>query len=155
MKVCSVSEMRNLDRCAIEEFGIPEEILMENAGEAVYFTILRESRTRNKKFVVLCGTGNNGGDGLVVARKLHSNGTKVKVLFLGKKARLKGAAEKNLKIISRMSIEICEVNSTEKAKSVLSYADAIVDAIFGTGLTREVTGIYKDAIKLVNERIAR
>ncbi|MCD6083150.1 NAD(P)H-hydrate dehydratase [Candidatus Aerophobetes bacterium] len=151
MKVCSVSEMRNLDRCAIEEFSIPEEILMENAGEAVYFTILREFGTRNKKFIVLCGTGNNGGDGLVVARKLHSNGAKVKVLFLGKKAKLKGAAKKNLKIISRMLIETCEVNSTEKVKSALSYADAIVDAIFGTGLTREVTGIYKDAIKLVNE----
>jgi len=138
MKVSSVSEMRNLDRRAIEEFDIPQEILMENAGEAVYFAILREFGIKGKKFLIFCGTGNNGGDGLVVARKIHSNGGEVKVLFLGDKSRMRGAAKRNLDIISRMPVETCEVKSPESVKPLILYSDAIIDAIFGTGLTRDV-----------------
>jgi NAD(P)H-hydrate epimerase len=74
MKVSTVSEMRALDRTAIEEFGITEELLMENAGQAVYFVILTESGIAGKRFLMFCGLGNNRGDGLVVARKIHSSG---------------------------------------------------------------------------------
>ncbi|RLE07548.1 bifunctional ADP-dependent NAD(P)H-hydrate dehydratase/NAD(P)H-hydrate epimerase [Candidatus Aerophobetes bacterium] len=151
MKVSSVSEMRNLDRRAIEEFDIPQEILMENAGEAVYLAILREFGIKGKKFIICCGTGNNGGDGLVVARKIHSNGGEVKVLFLGDKSRMRGAAKRNLDIISRMPVETCEVKSPESVKPLILYSDAIIDAIFGTGLTRDVEGIYRDVIELINE----
>lgn len=151
MKVSNVTEMKNLDRRAIEELGIPQEILMENAGEAVYFAIMRGFGIRNKKFVVFCGVGNNGGDGLVVARKLHSNGAKVEVLLLGDKAKLKGATRKNFEIILRMPIKIYEIGSVEQVKSTILHCDAIVDAIFGTGLIREVGGIYRDAIQLINK----
>ncbi|RLB86374.1 MAG: bifunctional ADP-dependent NAD(P)H-hydrate dehydratase/NAD(P)H-hydrate epimerase, partial [Deltaproteobacteria bacterium] len=88
MKVATVQEMRNLDRRAIEEFGIIEDLLMENAGNAAYFVILKEFGMKNKKFIILCGSGNNGGDGFVVARKIHSNGGNVKVFLLGNKAKL-------------------------------------------------------------------
>ncbi len=74
MKISTVEQMRNLDKSAIENFGITQEFLMENAGEAVYFVILQEYGVKNKKFVLFCGIGNNGGDGLVVARKIHSTG---------------------------------------------------------------------------------
>ena len=67
MKISNVDEMRELDRTAIETYGIREELLMENAGDAVSFVILNKCGTKNKCFVVFCGMGNNGGDGFVIA----------------------------------------------------------------------------------------
>jgi hydroxyethylthiazole kinase-like uncharacterized protein yjeF len=151
MKVSRVSEMRNLDRKATDDFGITQELLMENAGEAAYFVILREFGVRGRKFVVFCGVGNNGGDGFVVARKIHSTGGMVRVFFLGESDKLEGVAKKNFDIISRMPIEVSNVQSIEQMKEATSDCDTIVDAIFGTGLSREVTGIYKDAIQLIND----
>jgi NAD(P)H-hydrate epimerase len=151
MKVARVDEMKNLDRRATEEFGISEDLLMENAGEAVYFVMLQEFGITDNKFVVLCGGGNNGGDGLVIARKIHSNGGEAKVFLLDDETKFKGAARKNFEILSRMPIEISKVSSIDPIESAVLNSNAVVDAIFGTGLTREVSGIYKDAIRLVNE----
>ncbi len=151
MKISCVEEMRNLDRRATEEYGIAEEILMENAGEASYFVILKEFGIKGKRFVVFCGVGNNGGDGFVVARKLHSMGGDVKVLLLGESSRLGGAAKRNFGIISRMPMEIHEVESIDSVRVATFHCDAIVDAIFGTGLAREPSGIHRDAIELINE----
>ena len=151
MKVARVDEMRNLDRRATEEFGVSEDLLMENAGQAVYFVILQEFGIKNNKFVVLCGSGNNGGDGLVVARKIHSSGGEVRVFLLDDESKFKGAAKNNFEIVSRMPIEISRVSSIDSIIVDVLDSDAIVDAIFGTGLTREVGGIYKDAIQLINE----
>ena len=150
MKISSVSEMRNLDKTAIEVFGIKEELLMENAGDATYFVISNEYGIKGKNFLVFCGIGNNGGDGFVIARKIHSNGGKVKVFILGDRAKYKGAAKLNLDIISRIEIEIREVTSIETVKTDIAHTDAIVDAIFGTGLVREVAGVYRDVIELIN-----
>ncbi|MFC1934345.1 NAD(P)H-hydrate dehydratase [Chloroflexota bacterium] len=151
MKVSSVSEMRELDRKAVEQFGINTEILMENAGEASYFVILKEFGIQNRKFVVLCGSGNNGGDGFVVARKIHSNGGNVKVFLLAKREGYQGAAKKNLEVILRFPIDIREVNSVEEIEKDVFEADAIIDAMFGTGLDRNVEGIYREVIQLVNK----
>lgn len=151
MKVSRVAEMRHLDRQAMTDFGITQEILMENAGESAYFVILKEFGVRGKKFAIFCGIGNNGGDGFVVARKLHSTGGEVKVFLLGKRDELKGAARKNFDIISKMPIDICDIESIEQTREAVFSCDAIVDAIFGTGLVREVTGIYRDAIELINK----
>ncbi|MDE0208190.1 MAG: bifunctional ADP-dependent NAD(P)H-hydrate dehydratase/NAD(P)H-hydrate epimerase, partial [Candidatus Tectomicrobia bacterium] len=74
MKVSSVAEMRALDRKAIEAFGIPEDVLMENAGEAACRVLEREIGATGKRIQVLCGIGNNGGDGFVMARRLHAAG---------------------------------------------------------------------------------
>ncbi len=142
--------MRGLDKTAIEVFGIKEELLMENAGDATYFVISNEYGIKGKKFIICCGIGNNGGDGFVIARKIHSNGGKVKVFILGDKGKYKGAARLNLDIISRLKIEIREVTSIETIKTDVAHSDAIVDAIFGTGLVREVAGLYKDVIELIN-----
>jgi len=151
MKVSRVAEMRNLDRKATDKFGISQEMLMENAGEAAYFVILTEFGVKRKQFVVFCNGGNNGGDGFVVARKLLSAGGKVRVSFLGKRATLEGAAKTNFDIISKMPIDVSDVKSIEQAEEAIFGCDAIVDAIFGTGLSREVTGIYRDIIQLINE----
>ena len=150
MKISSVSEMRNLDKTAIEEFGIKEELLMENAGEATCFVISKECGIKGKKLIIFCGIGNNGGDGFVIARKIHSNGGSVKVFILGDKGKYKGAARLNLDIISRLMIDVLEVESVESVKTDVAHSDAIIDAIFGTGLIREVTGLYRDVIELIN-----
>jgi hydroxyethylthiazole kinase-like uncharacterized protein yjeF len=151
MKISKVSEMRELDRTAIEKFGIKEELLMENAGEALYFVLLQVLGIKDKKFIVFCGIGNNGGDGLVIARKIHSNGGTVKVFILGDPSKYKGAAKINLDIVSRLPIEVQTVESVEAVKTDVYHCDAMVDAIFGTGLARDVGGLYRDVIELVNE----
>jgi hydroxyethylthiazole kinase-like uncharacterized protein yjeF len=151
MKVAKVDEMKELDRCATEEFGISQDLLMENAGHAVYFVMLQEFGIKNSKFVVLCGGGNNGGDGLVVARKIHSNGGEAKVFLLGDEDKFQGAAKKNFEIVSKMPIEISKVGSIDSLRDEIFDSDAIIDAIFGTGLAREVGGVYKDVIQAINE----
>lgn len=151
MKVSRVSEMRALDRTAIEEFGIVAELLMENAGQAVYFVLLKEFGIKGKDFVIFCGLGNNGGDGFVVARKIHSSGGAVKIFVLGDPGRFKGAAKINLDIVSRLPIEVRRIESIEVIKTEVAHCDGIVDAILGTGLTRDVAGLYRDIIELINE----
>jgi hydroxyethylthiazole kinase-like uncharacterized protein yjeF len=150
MKVSKVSEMRALDRTAIEEFGIVEELLMENAGQAVYFVILKEFGIEGRRFLIFCGLGNNGGDGLVVARKLHSNGGAVKVFILGDPAQFKGAAKINFGIVARLPIEVQKLESVEELHTDLADCDAIVDAILGTGITRDVEGLYREVIEAIN-----
>ena len=110
MKVAKVDQMKALDKRATAEFGISEDLLMENAGQAVYFVMLQELGIRNNRFVVLCGGGNNGGDGLVVARKIHSTGGEVKVFLLDDESKFRGAARKNFQIVSKMPIEISRVD---------------------------------------------
>lgn len=151
MRVARVDEMKDLDKRATAEFGISQDLLMENAGQAVYSVIRQELGIRNNRFVVLCGGGNNGGDGLVVARKIHSNGGKVKILLMDDAGKFRGAARKNFEIVSRIPIEISRVDSIDSMVSEVLDADGIVDAILGTGLIREVGGIYRDAIQLINE----
>ena len=150
MKVCKVAEIRELDRRAIEEYGVPSEILMENAGAAVYDVIQKEFGVLGKKFIVLCGPGNNGGDGFVVARHLHANGADVKVCIVADRTKYRGEAKKNLDIIEHFPVEILDVKSAAQVRRVMAGADAMVDALLGTGLDRDVEGLLKETIEIVN-----
>ena len=150
MKISTVKQMRELDRSAVERFGIAEEILMENAGEAAYFTILSRIGVRGKRFVVLCGAGNNGGDGFVVARKLHSSGGTVQIVLLGDPGRYRGAAGKNMDIVLALGIDTGPFDDGETLRRHIAGSDVVVDAVFGTGLTRDVEGKHREAIDLVN-----
>jgi hydroxyethylthiazole kinase-like uncharacterized protein yjeF len=152
MKVSRVSEMRDMDRTAIEEYGIAPDLLMENAGHAAYFALNQEFAIRRKSFTILCGLGNNGGDGFVLARKLHANGGVVQVFLLGEPERYKGAAKNNYEILTRLPIEVSVLEDLGSLKEALSQCDLVVDAIFGTGLSREVEGIYREVIELINAR---
>jgi len=143
--------MRYMDRFAVEKLDIPEEILMENAGQASAFVLEQEVGIKTKKFVIFCGVGNNGGDGLVVARKIHSNGGLVKVFIIGDPGKFKGAAKTNWNTISKLPIEVRNIKSIEEVRRDVLHCHAIVDALFGTGFDREATGLHKEVIKLINE----
>lgn len=150
MRIATVNEMRSLDREAIERFGIPEEILMENAGNSVFYVILKETGFKEKSFAVVSGTGNNGGDGFVVARKLYSSGSNVDVFVFGNEEKIKGAAKKNLEIIKKMGLNIIFNPEIEFFKDRVNRVDIVIDALFGTGLSREIKETFKDIIEIIN-----
>ncbi len=150
MKVSSVAKIRELDWTAIEKFGIEDKLLMENAGLATYGVIRDEIGIKDQRFVVFCGVGNNGGDGLVVARKIHSNGGQVGVYIVGNRKRFTGSAAVNLASVERLPLQVEELRDAVSAEAAISGCDAIIDAIFGTGLARDVTGLHREVIDLIN-----
>jgi len=150
MKVATTEEMRAMDRYAIETLGIPDEILMENAGIAAYYALAGETEIAGRRFTVFCGGGNNGGDGFVVARKIHSGGGVVKVFLLADKNRYKGAARKNLEMLLNLPIDVRPVESADDVKGYVAHSHAVIDAIFGTGLDRDVEGLPREVIELIN-----
>ncbi|MBN1381280.1 MAG: NAD(P)H-hydrate dehydratase [Deltaproteobacteria bacterium] len=150
MKITTVEQMRAMDRYAIEKLGIPEEILMENAGHAAAAILAQAFGIKDKKFVILCGIGNNGGDGLVVARLVHAEGGNAQVFIIGDAEKYKGAAKTNWQILQKLPIDVLMVDSVEAVRHAVSHCDGIVDAIFGTGLDREVGGMAKETIDLIN-----
>ncbi len=150
MKISSVEQMRELDWTAMEKFGIEDKLLMENAGLAIYGVIRDEIGIEGRRFVVFCGVGNNGGDGFVIARKIHSNGGRVGVYIVGNRKRFTGSAAMNLAIVERLSIEVEELGEIASAQQAVSECDAVIDAIFGTGLARDVAGLQREVIELIN-----
>lgn len=151
MKIASVGEMRLMDRFAIEKLSIAEEILMENAGMAAFNVLLNRTQVRGKKFVIFCGSGNNGGDGLVTARLLHSGGARVKIFLLGNSEKFRGAAKTNFGIIARLPVDITKLTGAATAKKDLVHCDVVIDALLGTGLDRPVSGLVADVIALMNK----
>lgn len=156
VKTVTREEMRELDRKTIEVYEIPGIILMENAGRNVAEEILKMTDTQTKiKVAVLCGKGNNGGDGFVAARHLHNYGIPVGVFLVAKISDILKDADAgiNLKILLNMKIDVREILLTTEMNSILmelrSY-DIIVDALFGTGLSGEVREPFKMLIDGVN-----
>src|SRR4051812_47763766 len=154
MRVLNATQMRDADRRTIEEIGIPSLVLMENAGrqavaamEAVYSDLL------DRQIAVLCGRGNNGGDGFVVARTLLQRGCDVAVFLIGRVADVRGDARINLDILGRLGLAIAEVadgQAWELHFSEFSACTLVVDAIFGTGLNAPVSGLIQSVIADVN-----
>ncbi len=153
MRVSTVEQMHNLDKNAIEKYGIEDKLLMENAAHAVYFVILKHlGDVKNKKFVVFAGPGNNGGDALTVSRKLYSNGADVKIYLLSEPTKYKNAARMNYEIVERIGIPMERFyGDSAMVRMNVDAADAIIDGIFGTGISRNIEGIYAEAIKIINE----
>ncbi len=151
MKVARISEMRNLDQTAVSTYGIEETLLMENAGLATYEAIHNSIGIAGKRFAVICGAGNNGGDGLVVARKIHSNGGTARIVLLSSPEKFKGAARINYEIAVKLKLDMQQTKDDEAIDAILSNSDAVIDAIFGTGLDREVEGAYRSVIERINQ----
>jgi len=154
MKIATVAQMRNLDKTAIEKYGISGPILMENAGEAAYYLIAEMlGDVMGLDVVVLCGGGHNGGDGLVVARKLYSMGARVQVFCLGRPETFDDTVRPFYEMVEKIGIPITLVPDEEALpllEAALGDADAIVDALFGTGLSRDVGGRYAAIIEMIN-----
>lgn len=151
MKVSRVEQMRKLDLSAITDYGISDDLLMENAGLAAYQAIAGEFAIQESRFLIVCGIGNNGGDGLVVARKIHSMGGRVRILLMGDPAYFKGAAKNNLTIVSRLGLAIDRLEKLEVLQDALLCSDIIIDAVFGTGLARTVEGRFAETIDAINQ----
>ena len=134
-------QTRELDRRAIEEHGIPGATLMERAGQAA-FDALRERWPRARRIAVLCGIGNNGGDGFVIARLARLAGLEVRLYQLGDAAKLKGDALKMADAWHGYGGE-----SRPFDASALNDAEVIVDALFGTGLERPLEGEWRQAVE--------
>ena len=151
MKLSTKRISREIDRRTIEEFGVPGVVLMENAGRAVASLILGEYPSA-KRIAVICGAGNNAGDGFVIARHLISSGKDVSIHIAERKERYRGDAKTNLDSLLEIGSEVRELGGKlPRIKDV----DVIVDAIFGTGLDRDVGGFYEKLIKFINRQSAR
>ena len=138
--------MRMIDKSASEYGGIPSIVLMENAAIAC---VNETDKYNIGSAVIFCGKGNNGGDGFAVARHLHNKGIKVSV-YLVCGSDFSGDALINYEIISRMGISITELSDTDMLGLYISSADIVIDAIFGTGLHGEISGLAADVIEEIN-----
>lgn len=151
MKVVTSNEMKEIDSITINKIGIPSFVLMERAGLAVVKKI-KELSIENKKIIVIAGNGNNGGDGIVVARNLKNDGWDVKTFLFNEPEKLKEDALNQYKIALNYGIkfENIKIFLNQSAHLRKEY-NLLVDAIFGTGLTKDITDIYKDTIDLINK----
>lgn len=138
------AQVRELDRIAIQERGIAGYTLMNRAGEAA-FQYLRQRWPAARRIAVLCGSGNNGGDGYVVARLAQQAGLEVQVLTLADPQRLSGAAQTAWRDAQAASVAMQPFHT-----SALHGVELLVDAILGTGLERPVSGAWREAIETLN-----
>ncbi|PIR00391.1 MAG: bifunctional ADP-dependent NAD(P)H-hydrate dehydratase/NAD(P)H-hydrate epimerase [Nitrospinae bacterium CG11_big_fil_rev_8_21_14_0_20_45_15] len=154
INVALAKEMQAIDRRAIEEIGIPGIALMENAGrESARIIEEKFPLLHDKKIIVVCGKGNNGGDGFVVARHLANKGAHVRIILLGTVEQIKADPAVNANIAKNMGLDIHSVSpdNWSSLKHHLRHADVIVDAIFGVGLNKAVDGFYKTVIESLNQ----
>ena len=146
--------MREADRRTIEEIGISSLVLMENAGRQVVAAMeAMYTDLSDREVAVLCGRGNNGGDGLVVARTLLQRGVDVSVFLIGTVGDVRGDARTNLEILSRLgltAVEIADSQAWELHFSEVTDCTLIVDAIFGTGLNAPLSGLIESVAADVN-----
>ena len=150
--IISSKLMKKVDNYATEKLGIPSIILMENAGLGCYY-ILKDKPY--KTYTIVCGVGNNGGDGLVLARHLYTNGKMVYLNVIGDLDKQTENFKANLDIIKKIGLNHRVIKNSEVdleiLKSQIQRSDVVVDAIFGIGLTRDVEGIFAQTIDAINE----
>lgn len=147
----TVKQIQELDRLAIEDYGVPSLALMENAGREVAREVAGIRPSGKKRVCVVCGQGNNAGDGFVAARHLWNMGVDVDVVLIGHHRQLKNDAAVNLSILKNCGYPVRETTRiTPTVRRTLQKADVIVDAIFGVGLNREVCTPFREFIEAIN-----
>ena len=154
--VMTRDEVREFDRWAINTLGIPGMVLMENAGRSCAELIKEKlSNVKEPKVCIFCGTGNNGGDGYVIARHLLNSGFRVAVVICGDRSKVKGDAKLNLDILERLGQQIERLNLRDgdtpgRVEAFAAGADMLVDSLFGTGLGGQLSDEYKELIESIN-----
>ncbi len=155
MKVATPKEMANIDRRTIEDFGLPSIVLMENAARGIFDLLQnRMGDLSHLQTLIVCGKGNNGGDGIALARHLLNAGVSVKIDLLCRKRDLRGDPKINLKVARASGVEVVEIlekRDLKKLKQDLDGADILVDGIFGTGFLESASGLIAQVIELINE----
>ncbi|HUW82325.1 MAG TPA: NAD(P)H-hydrate epimerase [Phycisphaerae bacterium] len=150
----SRDQVREIDRTAIEQIGIPGVVLMENAGRnTAWATLELLPDPAAARAAIVCGSGNNGGDGFVIARHLHNAGVSVTTLLACEPERIGGDARINYEVIERMSLPIHPIRTSEQLaaqRAVLREADVIVDALLGTGFSGRPRPPLDAAIEAIN-----
>ena len=150
MKIVTAAEMRETDRATSQRFGVPSFTLMENAGTAVAEFVVSKYPSA-ERIGVICGKGNNGGDGFVAARKLHGAGKGVRIVLLAEPSQLRGDA---VEMFGRLPVAPVIVRSNDELKGeqvrAVFEAEVLLDAILGTGFKPPVSGLYAEAIRLLN-----
>ncbi len=154
MRLVKASEMQEMDRVSIHESGISGVVLMENAARGATRIFLEHfNPPPNSQILILCGRGNNGGDGYVMARYLHQKGLKVTVIVLSKMNLITGEALINLDIIRNMAIDVLETpdkKSFERVMDLVGGCDFLIDGIIGTGLNSPVRDFFGEVIEAIN-----
>ncbi|HSL05548.1 MAG TPA: NAD(P)H-hydrate epimerase, partial [Nitrospiraceae bacterium] len=153
MKIVTGAEMQALDRRTIIEAHVPSTVLMERAGEGIVRHLEEHcGPVRGKTITIFCGKGNNGGDGLVVARLLHRRRARIHVVLLTPITDLSRDAAVMYRRLVRITgrTAIVRFRSAEQARPLLASSDILVDALLGTGLSSIVTEPYREAIELIN-----
>jgi len=155
MRILNAAQMREADRRTIQDIGIASLVLMENAGRQVVAAV--ESLypdLAERRIAIVCGTGNNGGDGFVVARTLEQRGFDVSVFVIGRHTEVKADARINLEILGRTGqtvVEVGDETAWELHGAEIAGHDLIIDAMFGTGLSSPLTGFYETVVADINE----
>lgn len=144
MKLYSAKTSQAIDRDAIENYGIPGILLMKRAGWFAFQT-LQQQWPNAKNIHIVCGTGNNGGDGFVIAQYALINGFEVSISLLGDQDDIKDDA-----LVAFNEMQQAGIQAESFSEALIEDADVIVDAIFGTGLCRSIQGQYAEAIETIN-----
>lgn len=146
-EIISGDQMKLEDKRAIEEYKIPSIVLMENAAMAFF----NQVKDLSNEFVIVASTGNNGGDGLAIARHLFLNKKSVKVFMVGKKEKMTKDCKINYEILLKLGIDPIFLDKINDDLKNNIKDKILIDAIFGTGLSRNVEGFYKELIDLIND----
>lgn len=155
-RIMSRDEVRAVDRWAIETIGVSGVVLMENAGRsAAELAWAKLEDVARPRVCIFCGTGNNGGDGYVIARHLLNRGVQVEVVICGDVAKIHGDAKANLDILEHLgcAAERLRPDRSDLAAAVRAMAegaDMVVDALFGTGLQGQLRSDYQGLVNAIN-----
>jgi ADP-dependent NAD(P)H-hydrate dehydratase / NAD(P)H-hydrate epimerase len=153
MILATAQQMKELDRRTIEEFGLPGAVLMENAARGAVQAVLSQY-PKTRSIAIFCGKGNNGGDGLAMARYFQAQGLEVKVYLSGPENEVKGDAAQQLLLAKRLKIPFKKLNKKldiPALKQEVCHFDLLIDALLGTGLEKKVGGVFRDLILVMND----